>query len=78
MAKKVVNEELEVNNHIIDLISPMGVEFEKNCFMLGDVFCKVITITHFPSTVADGWEAKICNIEGVIYTTGHIKADPTN
>lgn len=78
MAKKVVNEELEVNNHIIDLISPMGVEFEKNCFMLGDVFCKVITITHFPSTVADGWEAKICNIEGVIYKTGHIKADPTD
>lgn len=78
MAKKVVNEELEVNNHIIDLISPMGVEFEKNCLLLGDIFCKVITITHFPSKVVDGWEAKICNIEGVIYKTGHIKADPTD
>lgn len=77
MAKKI-NEELEVNKHIIDLISPMGVEFQKNYVMLGDVFCKVLTISNYPSNVRNGWEAEICNIEGVIYKTGHTKIDPTS
>lgn len=78
MAKKIVNEEIEVNNHIIDLISPMGVEFQKNYVMLGDVFCKILTITNYPTNVGDSWEAKLCNIEGIIYKTAHTRIDPTS
>ena len=78
MAKKVLNEDIEVNNHIIDIISPMGVEFQKNYIMLGDVFCKVLTITNYPTNVTNSWEAKLCNIEGIIYKTAHTKIDPTS
>lgn len=78
MAKnKRLNNELDVNTHIIDLISPMGMEFNKTFFMLGDVYCKILTLTNFPTTVDMGWEAKISNIEGVVYKTAHTKIDPT-
>lgn len=70
-------EELEVNNHLVDLISPMGVEFSKTYFMLGDVYCKTLVITNFPTDVEIGWESKICNIEGIIYKSSHRKVDPT-
>lgn len=76
MAKKIANEEIQNNNHIIDLIAPMSVEFNKTYFLLGDVFCKVMVITNFPSEVEMGWESKIANIEGVIYKSSHTKADP--
>lgn len=77
MARKI-NENIEVNNHIVDLISPMGVEFQKNYLMLGDVFCRVLTITNYPTNVDNGWEAKICNIEGIVYKTSHTRIDPTS
>lgn len=65
----------DVNNHIVELLSPMGIEFSKSYFMLGDVYCKVLTITNFPTNVDMGWEGKIANIEGVVYKSAHTKID---
>ena len=77
MARKI-NETVEMNNHIVDLISPMGIEFQKNYLMLGDVYCRVLTITNYPTNVNNSWEAKLCNIEGIIYKTSHTRIDPTS
>lgn len=74
---KKTNVNIEVNESIVDLISPIGIEFQKSYFMLGDVFCKVLSITNFPTNVNIGWEADICNIEGVVYKANHKKVDPS-
>lgn len=70
-------EELENDNHIIDLISPMGIEFSKTYILLGDVYSKILTITNYPSNVSMGWEAKLSNIEGIVYKTSYTRIDPT-
>lgn len=78
MAKnKIRNEEIDINTHIIDLISPMGMEFNKSYFILGDSYCKILTITNFPTNVDMGWESKINNIEGIIYKSSHTRIEPT-
>lgn len=77
MAKTKQLDNIDVNTHIIDLVSPMGIEFQKTYFLLGDVYCKVLTISNFPSTVDTGWEAKLDNIEGIIYKSSHSRIDPT-
>lgn len=76
MAKKALREEIEINNHIIELIAPLSIEFSKTYTLLGDVYCRTLMITNFPSEVDMGWEAKIANIEGIIYKSSHVKADP--
>jgi hypothetical protein len=75
--KKAVKEVMEVNSHIVDLISPMEINFDKTFFMLGDVFCKVLVISNYKTNVEIGWESKICNIEGVVYKSAHTRIDPS-
>lgn len=59
----------EINQEIIDLIAPLGMEFNKTYFMMGDLYCKTLTITNYMSSPKMGWESRICNIEGVVYKT---------
>ncbi len=72
-----IDESINVNNHIVDLISPMSSEFNKIDFTLGDVFCEVLVITDYKTDVENGWESKICNIEGVIYKSSYERVDPS-
>ena len=54
-----------VNNNIVDIITPMGIEFHKKDFVFGDNLGRVLVITKYPPRVRVGWMSKIANMEGV-------------
>lgn len=53
-----------VNNNIVDVITPMGIEFNKSDFYFGENLARVILITKYPPRVKIGWLSKIANMEG--------------
>jgi len=63
LAKKLKSR--PVNNHIVNVITPMGIEFNKSYFWFGDNLARVLLITKYPSRVKIGWLSKIANMEGV-------------
>lgn len=73
MAKKV--DVRPVNNHIVDIITPMAIEFHKSDFWFGENLARVIVVTNYPPRVNVGWLSRIANMEGV---TCSIHLAPTN
>lgn len=64
-----------VNNHIVDVITPMAIEFHQSDFWFGEQLARVILITNYPPNVKVGWLSRIANMEGV---TCSIHVEPTN
>lgn len=64
-----------VNNHIVDVITPMGIEFHASDFWFGENLARVILVTNYPPRVKIGWLSRIANMEGV---TCSIHVTPTN
>jgi type IV secretory pathway VirB4 component len=64
-----------VNNHILDIITPMAIEFRAKDFYYGENLSRVIVIRNYPSKVRIGWLSRIANMEGV---TCSIHLTPTN
>jgi len=64
-----------INNHIVDAITPMAIEFHPTDFWFGENLSRVILITHYPPRVKIGWLSRIANMEGV---TCSIHMTPTN
>lgn len=54
-----------VNNHIVDVITPMGIEFHTTDFYFGENLGRVIVVTKYPPRVKIGWLSRIANMEGV-------------
>lgn len=66
----------ETNYELIDLITPVGgLEFERNKIYLGNRFCKVYTIIHYPSNVEMKWLGNLVNNIGAIFS---INIEPTD
>lgn len=63
-----------VNNHVVDVITPMAIKFEPSTFWFGDRIARILLITNYPSRVRIGWLSKIANMEGV---TCSIHLEPT-
>ncbi len=74
MAKKQKNIP-RVNDHIVNVITPMGIEFHQKDFWFGDNLARVLLVTKYPPRVRIGWLSKIANMEGVICS---IHLTPTN
>lgn len=66
MASNKTKNEVKVNNHILNVITPMGIEFSPSYFMFGENFAKVLLITAYPPRVKMAWLSRIANMEGVI------------
>lgn len=73
MATKKHIEKRQVNNNIIDVITPMGIEFHNTDFYFGDNLGRVLLVTKYPPRVKIGWLSRIANMEGV---TCSIHLDP--
>lgn len=65
-----------VNNHIVDTITPTAIEFHKNYFWFGDNLARVISVSNYPSRVNIGWLSRIANMEGAICSIHLSPADP--
>ena len=72
MFKKKENLEVLPNNSLINAISPIGLEFFRSHFFIGDNKAKVYGITKYPSEVDYGYLSKITNIQNtytsILYT----------
>lgn len=73
MASKKTNN-IIVNNHIVDIITPMAIEFHASDFWFGENMARVLLVTNYPSRVKIGWLSRIANMEGV---TCSIHISPT-
>ena len=53
---------------VIAAITPIGLEFKRNEFLLGENYCRIYGIIGYPAEVDYGWYAKLTNIPGTIVT----------
>lgn len=67
-------EKRQVNQNLLNIITPDGLEFSKSGLMLGENYGKIITISKYPNDPDYGWLSKITAIEG---TTAKIEFTPT-
>lgn len=73
--KKEKNQ--QVNNHILDVITPLGIKFQPSDFWFGQRICRIILITNYPTRVKIGWLSKIANMEGVTCSIHLAPTDPS-
>jgi hypothetical protein len=64
-----------VNNHILNTITPMAVEWHASDMIFGENYARVIIVTNYPPRVRIGWLSRIANMEGV---TCSIHLTPTD
>lgn len=75
MKKNNINYSLNnVNQNILNIITPTGLEFKKTSLMVGENFAKCITLSRYPTNPDYGWLSTITAIEG---TTASIEFKPT-
>lgn len=72
--KKKQLYETGVNNSILNIITPSGLEFNKNSLVKGDSYGKCMAITKYPKNPEFGWLSSITAIEG---TTASVVFKPT-
>lgn len=73
MAK--TNAAKPINNHIVDAITPVAIEFHPTDFWFGEQLGRILLVTGYPPRVKIGWLSRIANMEGV---TCSIHMTPTN
>ena len=65
MAKKKTDHREEANQHILNIITPAGIDYDKNFANVGENVGKIFALTKYPTDgVSYGWLADLCNIEG--------------
>ena len=66
--KKDVKNEIaavfDVNENILNIISPSGIDFDQLHTSLGENVGKIYAITRYPYENEYGWLASLCNLEG--------------
>ena len=53
-----------VNEHILNIISPPGIDYDDTHANLGECYGKIYTISKYPKSADYGWLAPLCNLEG--------------
>lgn len=66
MKKKYDTLPIEANEAILNIITPMGLEFKRNSMYAGENIGKLYGIIKYPPEVNIGWLSKINNIPGTI------------
>lgn len=75
--KKKAAPEQQVNQHILNIITPGGIDFDNNHANIGDNVGKIYAITKYPTEGVDyGWLAPLCNLEGTATTVEFRYTDP--
>ncbi len=59
-------QEIEVDNAIVDTITPTGIEFFMNGTIIGEKIGKIVGITKYPQKATVGWLSKITNISNSV------------
>lgn len=75
MAKRKEHCEISVNPSLLNVITPLGLGFERNRFVLGENSAKVYGVIQYPQKVDVGWLSKMTNIPSTIVTIGYQPTD---
>ena len=55
------------NEALLNAITPLGgLEFTRNDLIIGENYCKIYAIIHYPSTLDHGWAARFSTIPNII------------
>ncbi len=58
------------NNALLNVITPMGLDFTKNGLSVGENYGKIYGVTRYPQTADIGWLSKITNIPSTVVSIG--------
>lgn len=73
--KQSVPEQSQINNALLNVITPVGLEFTKNSLSVGENYGKVYGLIRYPQKVEAEWLSKITNIPSTIVTIGFKPVD---
>lgn len=64
-AEKTVTVSKQVNQQILNVITPAGIDFTDTSANVGDAYGKIYAISKYPTDGVDyGWASQICKLEG--------------
>lgn len=66
ITKKTQVEVVPVNNALLNIITPMGLELKRNGLVIGENTGRIYGVVKYPQKVDYGWLSKITNISGTI------------
>ncbi|MDR2888713.1 MAG: DUF87 domain-containing protein [Lachnospiraceae bacterium] len=75
MRKKSEEGNAPVSNGLLNVITPMGLEFQKNRLSLGENLGKIYGIVRYPQRVEVEWLAKLTNLPGTFVSIGFQPVD---
>lgn len=67
---KAKTEYMPVNEALLNVITPMGLEIRKNSLVIGENTGKIYGVVRYPQKVDIGWLSKITNIPGTVVSIG--------
>ena len=70
LTAKRQTEAVPVNEALLNVITPMGLEIRKNSLVIGENTGKVYGVIRYPQKVDYGWLSKITNIPSTIVSVG--------
>jgi hypothetical protein len=73
--KKQQTQETNINNALLNIITPIGLEIKRNSLIIGENTGKVYGIVKYPQKVDYGWLANITNIPGTVVGITFIPID---
>ncbi len=66
---------MPVNQALLNVITPMGLEIRKNSLVIGENTGRVYGVIKYPQKVDIGWLSKITNIPGTIVSVSFRPVD---
>ena len=75
MKKKNASEFVPVNQALLNVITPMGLEIKRNSLVIGENTGRVYGVVKYPQKVDMGWLSKITNIPSTIVSIGFKPVD---
>ena len=75
LGSKKKEEVLPVNEALLNVITPMGLEIKRNSLVIGENLGKVYGAVRYPQKVDMGWLSKITNIPSTIVSVGMTPID---
>ncbi|MDR2712301.1 MAG: hypothetical protein LBB91_04210 [Clostridiales bacterium] len=68
--KKKTSDSVPVNQALLNVITPMGLEIKRNSLVIGENTGRVYGVVKYPQKVDMGWLSKITNIPSTIVSIG--------
>ena len=75
MRRGQTEEQIPVNSALLNVVTPMGLEFQKNRLSVGENLGKIYGIIRYPQKVDVEWLSKLTNIPSTLVSIGFHPVD---